>query len=214
MMLNDEIGDCTAAWEGHALMLRTANVLGKPVIPPDSAIEGIYSAYSGFDPRRPALTDNGAEISVVARFMQTTGLLGHRATMAAPIFAGRCDAHVLDKIRWAIQLFGSANLGINLPDDAEDQFDAGVPWSINDTQRIDGGHCVGVVKYDDKYFYCVTWGGNPKIQNGLQPIEIRWMERYCEEAWIEVFPDFVNKSGVAPSGFSLEQLCLDVAQLT
>lgn len=205
MMLNNSQGDCTCADSGHTLMLRSANT-STMIVTADSVIQTMYSAVSGFDPRRPALTDNGAEETTVCRYMETVGLMGHKSVASAPLFGGKCAAHQLDLIRWTVQMFGHCRIGVDLPNSAEEQFDAGLPWDINGDLTIDGGHDVPIVKYDGQYFYCVTWGK-------LQRITIPWMLRFCEEAHIEAFPDIITQQQATFTKFNFQNLLADIAQM-
>lgn len=205
MMLNDKEGCCTCADSGHTLMVRSANT-GTMIKAPDSEIEKMYSAVSGFDPRRPQLTDNGAEETMVCRYMETVGLMGHKSVASSPLFGGTCSPHSLDLIRWTIQLFGHCRIGVNLPRGAEDQFENHQPWDVKNDLTVDGGHDVPLVKYDGQFFYCVIWGR-------LQPITIPWMMKFAEEAHVEAFPDIIVQQQMTFTRFSFPNLLADMATL-
>jgi len=205
MMLNDQLGCCTCSDSGHTLMLRTANT-GTWHYPSDADIMTMYRACSGYDPSVPA-SDQGCDENVVCQYMMDTGLAGHKSVGTAPIVTGRMDSAALERIRWGVQLFGAVRLGVNLPDNAEQQFDAGVPWTVVGTPEIDGGHDVPVVKYDGAYFYVVTWGK-------LQKVSRDWLLQYVEEAHVEMYPDFLMSTGLTPAKFDMNTLIADMRELS
>jgi len=194
---NDSISNCTCAEESHALMLRTANT-GKIVIPTTEQTIALYSAITGYNPADPG-TDQGAEIGDVCAYIQAHGLLGHKSIGHVPVVTDQMGPTQITRIKQAIQIFGSVNLGVNLPASAESQFDAGQPWIVAGDLTIEGGHAVCGVKYDNNFLYVVTWGR-------LQPVMWSWVLKFVEEAWCEIFPDFVTAKGVTPDGFSLSQV--------
>lgn len=205
MFLNDQIGDCTAADGAHTFMIRRANV-GQWLMPTDADVLAVYQATGGYVSGNPS-TDQGAEESVVCAYMVSTGFLGDKSAGTAPIATGLIDDAAIDRIKWSIQLFGSCRLGVNLPDNAEAQFDAGVPWAISGNPSIEGGHDVPAVRYNPQYFEVVTWGG-------LQQVEWDWLKKYGEEAHAELWPDFLmSGSGVSPAGFDMVALTTRLAAI-
>lgn len=204
MLGNDTLGDCTAADGGHTLMLRTANT-GHWLEPSEADVVSVYEQYGGYRPGDPS-TDQGAQEADVCAFMKSIGLLGHRSQAYAPVATGVIDGPACNRIRWAIQLYGSCRLGVNLPNSAQDQFSAGTPWAISGDLTIEGGHDVPAVKYDQTYLYVVTWGA-------LQAVEWSWLERFGDEAWAELYPDFLRSTGLSPAGYDQTALLSDLAEL-
>ena len=194
MMLNDQLGCCTAADTGHALMLRTANV-GRIIVPTDTDILNYYIATSGYNPKDPS-TDQGAMETTVCQYNIDTGFLGHKSAMTAPVMG-------IDQIKWGINLGGSVRLGVNLPSIANDQFNAGIPWTVVPGSAIEGGHDMLAVRYDGNYMYVITWGG-------IASLTWDWVKTYLEEAHVELFPDWIRSQGTAPSGLDLAQLEQDL----
>jgi hypothetical protein len=174
-------------------MLRSANT-GDIVNPATDAVIRLYENF-GYKPGDPN-TDQGAAISDVCAFMQTTGAFGIRSVGHAAIITDQVGPTQITRIKQGIQIFGAVNLGVNLPNGADEQFDAGQPWTVSGDLTIAGGHCVGAVKYDNNYLYVVTWGR-------LQPVAWAWVLQFVEEAWVELYPDFITKRGVTPVGFDL-----------
>lgn len=210
MLGNDSVGDCVCADAGHALMLRSANV-GQWRMPSTDEVLALYSAITGYDPTQTDAagnnpTDQGTDESVACAYMISTGFLGHKSVGTAPVAAGIVDDAALNRMKWTVQLFGTARLGVNLPDNAEAQFDANVPWAVSGTPSIVGGHDVCVVKYDPQFAYVITWGK-------MQPVTYDWLKKYCEEIHCEVYPDFLMSSGLTPAGFDQTALITDLAAL-
>lgn len=205
MFANDTIGDCTCADCGHQLMVWTANT-GGIVKPTDQDIINLYSAITGYNPNDPN-NDQGAAIEDVCAYMKTTGLLGHKLDNYAA-----CDPANIDSVRWAVQLFGTVKIGINLPDSAEDQFEASKPWDVVAGAKIEGGHDVCIVKYvglstGQPLWYVVTWGK-------LQPMTQAFFAKYCDQVDVPLSADWVRQNNTAPSGFDLQALQTDLATVS
>jgi hypothetical protein len=208
MLLNDTLGDCVCADQGHTLMLRTANT-GTLVTPTDNDIQALYEAVGGYDPAQiqpdgSNPTDQGCVMTAMANYMETTGLLGHKADAV-----GTVDPSNLDHVRWCIQLFGSCSIGINFPAWAMDAFNAGQVWgappSGADTTIV-GEHDIPLVDCRGGTFTCVTWGKG-------QLVDPTFLGLYCEEAHSELFFDWTSAQGVAPNNLSLDQLFSDLAAI-
>lgn len=196
MMGNDQVGCCTMADSGHALMLRTANV-SSIVIPETVDILAAYAAESGWNGVIGDVSDQGADEGQVCAFMETTGLLGHKSSAT-----GAVDPTNQDHLAWCVQIFGDCRLGIYVTQREMDQFNAGQPWDAITQSQPDilGGHDVPIVKYDQTYWYVVTWGKLQAVKRGF-PIE---------EAHSELYMDWIKQAGTSPSGFNLAQLYGDI----
>jgi hypothetical protein len=197
---NDKISDCVPCDEAHSLMLRTANV-SNVIIPTLDDVISLYEAVGGYVSGNPD-TDKGCAETDMCDYMVSTGFLGHKAAAT-----GSVDYGNQDYLRWCIQLFGTCRLGLNLPGYAEDQFDAGQPWDVSSTGfQETNGHDVPLVWYGQGVFKCVTWGQ-------LQTITPAFITKYCEEAHVLLFPDWIRVQGEAPSGFNLVDLTTKLQEL-
>lgn len=82
-----------------------------------------------------------------------------------------------------------AYVGLDLPLSAQEEFDAGKPWSkttgIGTTVGSWGGHCVFVVGYTSRGPVCITWGQR-------QACTWAWFRKYCSEAYAVI--DSLNTS--------------------
>ncbi len=70
-----------------------------------------------------------------------------------------------------------------------------------------GGHAVYLVAYDQKTLTCITWGQ-------LKKMTWQWFAKYCSEAYGLVAKDWLEASGVSPSGFDLAALENDLKAVT
>jgi hypothetical protein len=66
MYLNDALGDCVEAGQGHVVGVLTGNAAGTPFIFTDAQMQAIYSAEAGYVPGDPS-TDNGMVYSRMDR---------------------------------------------------------------------------------------------------------------------------------------------------
>lgn len=200
MLGNDQYGDCVWADTGHALMLRTANA-SQIIIPTTEQVLAAYSAHTGFDPANPN-SDQGDDETSATEYLQQVGFLGHKADAIASV-----DQTNLDHVKWCVQLFGHSRIGLNLPQAAMDQMDAGTPWDVGGDTTIIGGHDVPIFGYDYAFFYVCTWGK-------IQKMTTAFFQAYCEEAHAEIYSDWIRSQGTAPSGFDLDTLVSDLSTVT
>lgn len=203
---NDDVGDCTIADGDHETKCAQA-AAGNPVVQSTrDEVLAIYSAITGYNPADPS-TDQGAEMQDVRSYWQKTGFrLGgqvHQILLFAEL------ALHTDLVKWALDQFGAVGIGVNLPNSAMDQFNAGQPWDVvPDDGGIDGGHAVALVGYDTSFWYVLTWGQ-------VQKVTPAWFAKYVEEAWTVLTEDFVNAhSGDDPLGGTLYALGQQFAAVT
>lgn len=201
MMGNDTFGDCTCACAGHEVMNRTAHS-GTIVTPTDAQILGMYGTICpGFNPATDA-NDNGAAITDALNYMATTGLAGEKIDGWAAI-----DYTNQLTVEQAIFLFGSCNIGVQLPNSAMDQTNAKQTWTVlEDDGGIDGGHCVALMGYGSAGLTCVTWGQ-------LQQMTWEWFAKYCDEAYAELALDWIAGNGRAVNSLNMAQLEDDLSAL-
>ncbi len=191
---NDSIGDCTCAEVGHQVNQLTFYGSGTEFQPAQDQVVGMYSAVTGYDPKKPA-TDRGAYIQDALGYWRKSGLAGHKIVAYASL-----DVSNLTEVRQAIALFGSVNVGLNFPDSAMDQFNAGEPWDVVKGARIEGGHCVMAGAYGGGRIGIVTWGAEAEMTEAF------W-KKYVDEAWVVLDEDGVSRAGGyfagAPSFYAL-----------
>lgn len=198
MMKNDQLGDCTCAAIAHMVMLFTAHT-GTMVTPTDEDVVGVYSAVTGYNPADPS-TDQGAAITDILQYWQTTGIAGHKILGWAKI------ANNAASVRQAMYLFGAVDIGFNVPQSAMNQFDDKQAWDIvPDDGGIQGGHSVPLFGYGSEGFDCTTWGANQKLTTAFA-------NAYCDENYVVITNDWIDAaSGLAPNTFDLAMLQADLA---
>lgn len=210
MMDNDQLGDCTCAAAGHLIMEWTANAQSKMVTPPDSEIVEAYSAITGYNPTSGA-NDNGAVELDVLNYWRQNGIAGHKIQAFIALEPSN-TTHVMD----AVWIFGGCYIGMALPKTAQAQTSNKQTWSVppqgtggDGAPGSWGGHAVPVVAYDSRGLTVVTWGA-------LQTMTWGFWAAYCDEAYAILSPDFLVQKGgktIAPSGFDIDQLQEDLADL-
>ena len=202
MYLNDQIGDCTCAEVGH--QIESASTYGESttVELTDADVLALYEAVSGYRPSDPA-TDRGAVIQRVLGYWRRTGVAGHRLLAFAQV-----DHTNLPEVEQAVGLFGSLDLGMQVPAVAMTQTQAGQPWDVTGNDgAIEGGHCIELVGYDPTYAYVVTWGA-------IQKMTWAFWTKYVDESWAAILPEWLNAQGTDPQGLDLAALGADLTALT
>ena len=196
MLRNDTLGDCTCASAGHMLMNWTAHTKNE-VVPTDEEIVSAYCAVSGYD-RRTGENDNGAYELDVLNYWRKTGIAGRQILAYASI-----EPKNLEHVKQAIYLFGGVYMGVVLPRSAQSQ---DVWDAVKDDGGVWGGHAVPVLGYGRDGFACITWGQIKYITNAF------W-QKYVEESYAVLSPDWVDRDGIAPNHVDLTSLQSDLALL-
>lgn len=207
---NDKYGDCVWAGAGHETIVLTGrgDTYGQPAQFTDQGILAAYAACTGFDPVTGA-NDNGTNVHDAMRFRQKTGIqdvVGKRHTIGAYI---SLEPGNLSQLAEALYLFECVGIGIEFPQSARAQFNAGERWSVVPGSPIDGGHYVPLLSRQgsEKTWKCVTWGR-------LQTMTDHFIETYCDEAWCYVTTDAIEASGETFRGFDMVTLQADLSALS
>lgn len=204
MYLNDTLGDCTIAAAGHMIEAWLGYAGGDTERPgvTDGEVLAAYEAVSGYRPSQPAI-DRGAIMQDVLDYWRKTGVGGHRIGAFAQV-----DLSNDVEMKKALYLFGHIYVGVNLPEIAESQFDAGTPWTVvDDDGGIAGGHAITIGYIGTNEYEGITWGRS-------QAITMDWLAKYGEEAWVAISSDWLSKSGVSPEGLDLHGLGEAFAAMT
>lgn len=200
---NDEYGDCVCAGAGHETLLWNREA-GKVVELTTANVLTMYTSLTGFDPNDPS-TDNGTDMALAAKWRQRHGLVdndGHAHKVAAYLAITPGNIH---EIKQAIYLFGALGVGWELPSSAQEQFQAGKPWTVVRHADIEGGHYTSAVGYDPDYLYIITWGR-------VQPVAWEFFSKYNDEAIVYLSDEFLS-AGKSPEGFNVKQLTQDLRAL-
>jgi hypothetical protein len=195
MLANDRYGDCTVVGVLHAIQQWRTYATGKLWTPADDLALHLYSLF-GFDPARPAETDQGAvEIDVLDSWLKGFDLGGSLDTLAA---YASVDVQQPDELRYGIAWFGSVYLGIDLPKSVDGPL-ADIEWDVPPMGLTGvgakgslGPHCVIAVGYDRDWIYIVTWG---------RLVRMSWpfWSAYGDEAYALLSADFSCLPGKTPA---------------
>ena len=175
MLGNDQVGDCAIAGPAHETMLLNAEA-GKEVQFTTEGVIAIYSAITGYDPADPT-SDQGSDVRDVLAYRRSEGFAD--ATGAAHKIGAYVALAAGDWVELleALAVFECVGIGIEVPESAMEQFQAGDPWEPVAGSPIEGGHYVPVVaRPEANLVEVVTWGA-------LQEMTQEFSEKYCDEAW-------------------------------
>lgn len=198
-LLNNTLGDCTIAGVGHAVQVWTANTDGEAVITDEDALS-YYEKWDGYNPEQPGTDNGGVELDVLTAWKRD-GFAGHALTAFAAVSPRNVEA-----VKQAIALFGGCYIGMDVPN----YIMAGAPqvWSVEHVDTgIAGGHCVYVVGYDAATVTFISWGL-------VYRMTWEYWAKYVDEAYALLSPCFLEKNGLDPAGFNLEQLTADLARIS
>ena len=196
MYANDRIGDCTTAAAGHMIEAWTAAAVGQAIEISERSVLTAFDAVKVVD---PLTGEEGAVELDVLRYWRKHGIGRHRigAFAAVPV-------HDPALVRTGAWLFGGLYIGLSLPLIARRQEVWDWTGSLGGDAKPGswGGHAVDVVRYGGDGLTVVTWGR-------LQELTWPFWERYCDEAYCILTPDFLRGS-TAPNGFDLPTLKADL----
>ncbi len=207
MLANSLWGDCTCAGVGHKRIGDVYVNQGTVLAVTDTETLGLYSAVTGFNPAAGPPgdnpTDRGSTCQSVLEYWHQHGFLGE-----SPVAFAKVDISDRAELQQAIAFFGQLYCGLEVPQSAEAQFNAGQPWTVVEGSPLVGGHCVTVGAYSPDGLSAVTWGA-------VQPMTWAFFEAYFAEAWVVIGKDFINsRTAENIQGLSLYQLGADFAALT
>lgn len=194
---NDRLGDCTAAAEGHQEQVWSFNA-GAPRTPPESVVEAAY--YRTGDG-----TDDGRYLDEMLADWRKVGL----GAGSAPILGyAKVTLSSHAEVKAASWIFGGLYIGLGLPISAQSQKTWKVVPGTGQAEKPYswGGHCVDVAGYTSEYVNVVTWGAILQMTWGF------W-DKYVDEAFALVSPDWLEATKIAPSGVNLAALKADLAAL-
>lgn len=203
MLGNDTVGDCAVAGPLHAEMLWNAEAKTSISVDTDCAIAD-YSTITGYDSANPD-SDQGCDVHQVAKHWRETGLIdasgkAHKIAAFLALTPGN-----LTELWLATYLFGCVGIGISLPGQWMDDFNAGKAWDTLDDPDIEGGHYVLGVCRRGGNLGVVTWG---KVQT-MTPAAYR---EFNDETFVYLSGEMLT-DGRSIDGFDLDALRVDLAAL-
>ena len=205
MLGNDTVGDCTCAAMAHGEMEWAADT-ARVFTPSADDTLAVYSAITGYDPSQTDSdgnnpSDTGADVVDVLNYWKNTGFCGRKIAGYSEI-----NPKNSDHVKLSIALLGGAYFGVQLPQSAMDAINAGQPWIDTTDTNILGGHAIWAVAYDADGVTFVTWGREVFAS-------WEWISKYADEAFAIPSADWINSSGVSPSGLNISQLIYDSQEL-
>jgi hypothetical protein len=192
MLGNDSLGDCTIAGAMHAIQGWTLNS-GTESVFTDNDATTYYEKFDGYNPSDPS-TDQGGVLLDVLNDWKAQGINGHKIDAFAS-----ANTSNLTEIRQAVSLFGPLYTGMNFPNSAYSQD----VWSVTDDKSISGGHCVVIIGYNATGPVAITWGI-------VKQMTWEFFSEFFDEVYAVISPDWLNTSGVDPTGLNLNQLQIDL----
>jgi hypothetical protein len=198
---NDEVGDCTIAGIMHVAGLQSKYGDGDELLYTTQQSMTFYEKCWGYVPGDPS-TDQGGTLQGTLQYAQKN----------PDIMPGyNLDAFAqLRDISWpglttALEIFGTVYVAVNLPQSAEDQFNAGAPWTYVGDAPV-GGHCITLTGFDGglNSGRFATWG-KPD-----QHVQMEWWDAYGTEAWVAYSKVWLRSNGEAPNGLNEAALLADM----
>jgi hypothetical protein len=187
---NDVAGDCGPAGCGHVVQSLTTYGQGRTATVTEATVLAFYSAISGYVPGDPS-TDVGVNLQDMLEYWRKHDLGGHEILAFAEV-----DISNPAEVQLAIDLFDAVITGINLPQSAEDQFNAGKVWDVVRGSKVIGGHCVPFFGYGNGLYKGATWAA-------VQAMTEAFRKKYAAEGWIVITREWLDAKGKSPTGLDL-----------
>ena len=199
MHMNDQLGDCTCAGIYNAVEVWSVNVLVEKK-EPDSCVLSLYSAACGYVPGDDATDQGGIEQNVL-KYIMDNGIPLSDGTRDKIIGFVEVDPRNVNDVKVTINDFGVAYIGFDVPNSIYDE--NGEPKSVweydpNDS-KIEGGHCIIAVKYDNEYVTIISWGS-------IYKMSWEFFTKYTDECYAIVSPDWISATGKDPLGMTVSDL--------
>lgn len=174
MLGNAQFGDCGPAATEHGRMAKALVSVtgGVPTyetgfsVPGAAYTEGLYFSYGRAQGEPGTRPDAGVTNATWLRFLYDNGLVD---------WYGELDTRDPDEIHAVMLACKGVLVAVQLPSDAETQFAAHEPWTL-DSAGIEGGHDVLLVAYTPRGETFVTWGA-------LQDATVDWTAACVTDAW-------------------------------
>jgi hypothetical protein len=175
MWMNNICGDCVLAARANQQRIFSAYEEARIIPITDTNVRSEYFAESG-----------GADSGLVMldslncwRKGWKLGAVGcwHKS-VKRDIYAYAAISGVQELLQ-SIYYLGGAYIGIQVPQYAIDQFNAGYDWDLSEKgdQTIVGGHCIQLPAYiSESQLLCWTWGIR-------QRMSVEFYNKYCDESY-------------------------------
>jgi len=207
MLGNDNVGDCVLAGGAHEHMLFSLEGQHGKVVFDTKGVISDYSAITGYDPNDPN-SDQGTDMQQAASYRRKVGLIDSRGVRHKVDAYCEIGLRDLSQLNLAVWLFGAAGIGIQFPNTAMDQFNAGKVWDVVPGATIEGGHYVPIIgKHTDGHYVLVTWGKEILATT-------RFIRKYMDEGVAYISRDvLLAKTAKTDEGFDIAALDSFLKQL-
>lgn len=200
MLGNDQYGDCAEAGAYGLAQVQSNNAdQTDPIVPTTAEALALYSAVTGFNAADPS-TDQGTVLTDLLTYWQNTGLpyttRGGKTGLSKIVGWASLDISSFALLRWAAYTFGGSYLGINCPQQCEDDT---ANWNFGPGLPIAGGHCI--VQAGEG-----AAGGKMRSWGMFIPASAGFMGAYVDEGYIVVSQDWLNARQQSPTGLNLDSL--------
>lgn len=203
MYANDQYQCCTCAAAGHMVHDWTA-IRRNTQLLSEAEVLGSYLLLTGGDVER------GVAMLDALRHWRSRGIGSHQIHSYVAL-----DPHSAEQLRIAISLFGSAYIGLQLPNFAMADADRRrIPWVVppggpvgDAAPNADNGHCVAAIGYDESNVFVVTWGY-------LKTLTWEFYHAYNEEAYAVLSTDWVDEAKDGHERFNFKTLERDLELLS
>ena len=191
-MGNDRYGNCVIVTAAHELLVWRANELDDTRRITDGAVIELSRDMGALD---------GFNILDRLKYWRKQGMWSNMLSAFAAV-----DPMNQRMIEHAVNLFGAADIGLNMPLAWQDDD----VWDVGSGRRFKpgswGGHSVPLVGYDKFMVYAVTWGT-------IQKISWNALSVYCDEAYALINSNWLAKDQITPVGLDFETLEVDLAAI-
>ena len=198
MYLNDSLGDCTIAGAMHQIMGWSLNAGAEAAFTDQDALS-YYEKFDGYNPSDPS-TDSGGVLLDVLNAWKKQGINGHKITLYASVNPANQT-----EVKQALAIFGPLYCGLSFPNSAM----GAQTWELTSDTSIDGGHCVVMIGYNATGPVFISWGA--LYQANWAFFDYYFSPAQYGEAYAAISPDWIENSGVDPTGVNLAQLQADMA---
>lgn len=199
-MLNNHLNDCSCAAFYHALQVWSFNATGSMDTEPDSNVQALYSAVSGYKASDAAPGPECNMQAVLTYLVKSGAPVGADGSGVNKLTAFlEIDHRNLDDLKRTIQECGVAYVGVNIPA----YLVAGsMPpvWDLeHHNTKIIGGHAIAAAGYDSQGVKAISGGR-------LHTVTWAYLTRYTHEAYAVADASWMSAKGTSPAGLTMAQL--------
>lgn len=197
MMMNDILGCCVEACQGHSEQVWSFNssIGTQMVTPSDAQIEAAYELEGGWVPGNPS-TDQGTIIQIALQDWLNNPIAGNEIVGFVEI-----DVANMQAIKETIFECGLAVFGFNVPSYLN--MNPGSIWDYrpDGDNTIIGGHCTANPGYlENGNLNVISWG------SASYQMTPAFVAEFCDEIYAVASKQWIEAIGTTPGGLTIAQL--------